>query len=153
VNTPSGLPLVLDPGQDLDIIDRLADLVALLSPARPLYVRYSDGPTSDLMAPSVDYESGLTLPGLSVTVLDPPAWWSRPVEDWVARRVCKYAELLHGGGERRPWVLHAEVVGIGPDHEPLVAAAEPIAWIGETALAQSLRRYQQRFQVGRDSSG
>jgi hypothetical protein len=93
------------------------------------------------------------LPGLSVTVLNPPAWWTRPARDWVARRICKYAELMAGPGTRRPWLLTGREVGVGPDHEPLVAQARPVAWIGPVALAQAVQVYRDRFAVGRDSRG
>jgi hypothetical protein len=86
-------------------------------------------------------------------VLDPPDWWSRPAEDWVARRMCKYADLLEGEGDRRPWILQGRVVGCGPDHEPLVVEAVPLAWVGDEALRTAMSRYEERFDVGRDSRG
>jgi len=86
-------PLVaVDPAIELDVVDDLDEIVRLVDTEPALFVRYSDGPGPDSAAPSMDYESGLPLPGLSVTALNPPGWWTRPVRDWVARRVCKYAE-------------------------------------------------------------
>ena len=45
------------------------------------YVRYSKGPQHDLGEASVDTESGLELPGLSVNPLDPEPWWTRPTAE------------------------------------------------------------------------
>jgi hypothetical protein len=96
-------------------------------------------------------ESGVDLPGLSVTTLSPEPWWNRPASDWVARRVCKYAELGEENG-RRPWVLTGRVVGYGPDHEPLLVDVEPVAWLDPVVVEESHRRYHERFDPGRDSS-
>lgn len=115
-----------------------------------VYVRYSHGPDADTDgAPSRDYESGAQLPGLSVTVLTPEPWWDRSTADWIARRVCKYAE--HGGDGRRPWILVGEVVGRGPDHEPLLGEFQPLAWLDAAVVAQALDHYHTRFNVGRSS--
>src|SRR4051812_31398909 len=120
----------------IDDFDELAELAA----NRPaLFVRYSRGPDEDAARPSHDYESGLDMPGLSVTPLHPESWWTRPVADWVARRVCKYMELADSEPDRRPWILTGVVVGNGPDHEPLVANTKPIAWIGPGALDEARR--------------
>jgi hypothetical protein len=86
---------------------------------------------------------------LSVTVLTPEPWWDRPVADWIARRVCKYAE--HGTDGRRPWILVGEVVGRGPDHEPLLGEFEPLAWLDTAVVEQALDHYRTRFDVGRRS--
>jgi hypothetical protein len=67
------------------------------------------------------------MPGLSVTPLHPEPWWTRPLVDWVARRLCKYLELADRTWDRRPWVLTGNVVGYGPDHEPLVDNVRPLA--------------------------
>jgi hypothetical protein len=61
-------------------------------------------------------------------------------------------DLADGAPDRRPWVLTGEIVGNGPDHEPLVVDVEPIAWIGESALDQARRLYEDRFDRGRDST-
>ncbi len=139
----AGLPVVED-------LDRLEALVR----ARPgLYLRYSRGPEADRGRPSTDYESGLPLPGLSVTVLSPERWWTRPLKDWLARQVCKYTHLAEADGRRRGWVLAGREVGRGPDHEPLVGDVRPVAWLGERAVAQARAHYRAVFDAGRDSTG
>jgi hypothetical protein len=115
-----------------------------------LYLRYSKGPTSDAKeGRSRDYESGLELPGLSVTVVSPEPWWTRPVEEWVARRICKYDEL--DDEARYPWLLTGQAVGFGPDHEPLLQKARAVARVGPGALHEARRVYEERFDVDRDA--
>ncbi len=133
----------------IDDLDELAELVA---GTPTVFVRYSHGPERDADQPSQDYESGLDMPGLSVTPLSPEPWWTRPAVDWIARRVCKYMDLADNAPDRRPWVLTGDVVGNGPDHEPLVVNVVPLAWIGEQALHQARQRYHDRFDVGRSST-
>jgi len=82
-------------------------------------------------------------------VLTPEPWWTRPTKDWVARRLCKYDELLNE--ERFPWVLTGDVVGSGPDHEPLVRMREPVLRVGGLALAEARELYEARFHVGQNS--
>jgi Family of unknown function (DUF6098) len=79
-------------------------------------------------------------------------WWPGPAIDGVARRVCKYADLAAKDDDRKPWLLHGQVAGHGPDHEPLITDIEPLAWIGPQAVAQGLETYQQRFDIGRSSA-
>jgi hypothetical protein len=134
-------------------IDELGELTELATSTAEVYIRYSVGPEADAEHPSRDYEADLDLPGLPVTTLRPEPWWRRDPIDWVARRVCKYMDLAHRAPDRRPWVLTGEVVGYGPDHEPLIGAVQPLAWIGERALEQASKRYHERFDVGRDSTG
>ncbi len=115
-----------------------------------VYLRYSHGPDADTGgAPSRDYESGAQLPGLSVTILTPEPWWNRPSADWIARRVCKYAEL--GEDDRRPWLLVGVVVGRGPDHEPLIGEFQPLGWIDTAVVEQARDHYYSRLDVGRSS--
>ena len=115
------------------------------------FLRYSAGPDADAReGPSRDFEADVELPGWSVTTVAAEPWWTRPVEDWIARRICKYAELGDEEG-RRPWLLTGRVVGRGPDHEPLVVDIRPVAWIGDDAVAEAHRRYHQDFEVGQDS--
>jgi hypothetical protein len=135
---------------DLPIVGNLAAIVVLVERHGMLYLRYSKGPTSDAEAGrSRDYESGLEMPGLSVTVVSPEPWWTRPVEDWVARRICKYDEL--DDEERYPWLLTGQPVGFGPDHEPLLQKPRPVARVGTAALHEARRVYEERFDVGQDA--
>ncbi|NKY87379.1 DUF6098 family protein [Nocardia veterana] len=129
-------------------LDELTELVL----SRPVYLRFSTGPAADAEGPSLDYESGVALPGLSVTTPAPEPWWPGPAREWVARRLCKYAELGAVDG-RFPWLLTGTEVGRGPDHEPIVTQVEPVAIVGEEVLAEAQRVYRERFVVGRDSRG
>ena len=98
------------------------------------YIRYSEGPDRDVEE-SVDTESGLTLPGLSVNPLHPEDWWTRPIQDWLARQVCQYKELQEKNPDRFAWVLRGIEVGRGPDCEPLVRGL--------------VERYRERFEAGK----
>lgn len=132
--------------RELRHLDELADLVA----AQPgLHVRYSKGPESDADGGSIDTESGLELPGLSVNPLDPEAWWTRPVEDWLARQLCQYRHLAERNVDRFAWVLRGTEVGRGPDCEPLLADVEPVARLDERLLDEAEQRYRSRFDAGR----
>jgi hypothetical protein len=134
----------------LRAVTSLTEVVELVDTHGTLFLRYSKGPEVDSRGPSKDYEADVSLPGLSVTVVSPEPWWPRPVEDWVARRLCKYAEL--GEEEDRfPWLLTGRVVGNGPDHEPLVDAVSPIARVASVALDEALQTYRERFNVGQSS--
>lgn len=125
-------------------LSELAELLPLLGES---YVRFSAGPEADRAAVSVDKESGCPLPGLSVNRLAPEPWWDRPVELWLARRLCQYAHLA--GGERFGWVLTGTVVGRGPDSEPLVADVVPVARLDDSVLAEALEAYRRAFDPGR----
>jgi hypothetical protein len=133
-------------------IDDLGELVEVVVREPAVFVRYSHGPDRDAQHASRDYEAGLELPGLSVTPVTPEPWWTRPAVDWIARRVRKYMDLADDAPDRRPWILTGDVVGSGPDHEPLVANVRAIAWLGEGALSQARRCYEERFDVGRVST-
>lgn len=132
----------------IDELDELAEIVATRDRT---YLRHSHGPERDAKGSSRDYESDLDLPGLSAVPLNPPGWWRRPVEDWLARQICKYAHLAERGGDRYPWVLCGRVADIGPDHEPLITDARPLARLSDTLLDEARSRYHERFEVGRDS--
>lgn len=136
---------------ELKTIDGWDELVRVVTDEPHLFVRFSEGPDVDReTGVSRDYEAGIDLPGLSVTIIGPEPWWSRPAEDWVARRLCKYADL--GEEEDRfPWLLTGTQVGAGPDHEPLIRDWEPVARIGEHVVDEAARRYHDRFDVGQDS--
>ncbi|TCO42507.1 hypothetical protein EV646_113129 [Kribbella antiqua] len=133
-------------------LDDLHQLVRFVQNHTGVLLRYSKGPQADAdSGPSRDYEAGVELPGLSATTVEPEPWWPRPAEEWIARRVCKYAELGEQEG-RYPWLLTGEIAGYGPDHEPLVVQVRPLARITTRALNQAKALYQQRFTVGRDST-
>ncbi|WP_065570596.1 DUF6098 family protein [Microbacterium oleivorans] len=134
---------------DLPVIVRLAELAALVYAAPGLHVRWSEGPQKDAACSSVDTESGLRLPGLSVNPLDAEAWWTRPLEDWLARQLSQYRHLAAENPERIAWVLRGDHVGRGPDCEPLIADAEPVAILDPALLDEAARRYAAAFDAGR----
>lgn len=137
---------------DVPELHDLDDLARLVGSRRALYVRYSSGPDADRDDTSMDYESGLPLPGLSVHPLDPAAWWTRPVDEWLARQLCSYDHLAEEG-DRYAWVLTGRVVDRGPDNEPLLQDWEPVARLGDDLVHRARRLYADRFEVGRDSRG
>jgi len=137
---------------DLPVITALAELTDIVADDPQVYLRHSKGPRVDAeKGPSRDYEAHLTLPGLSVTTISPEPWWDRPVEEWVARRIHKYAELSAEDG-RFAWLLKGTVVGRGPDHEPLLTDIEPLARLDRKVLDEAALVYRERFDVGRDST-
>jgi len=133
-------------------LETLPELASMLGSA-PLYVRYSKGPDSDMHETSVDTESGLELPGLSVNPLDPESWWRRPTLDWLARQLCQYKHLRDRNHERAAWVVRGEVVGRGPDSEPLLANVEFMAELTEGLLDEAEERYTTRFDAGQGPEG
>lgn len=137
----------------MPVLDDLDEVTRIVGESPEIYLRYSHGPAADDGRPSRDYEAGVDLPGLSVTTIAPEPWWPRPATDWIARRICKYADLAENSEDRQPWLLVGHVVGHGPDHEPLLADVRPLAWIGPRALRQAQELYRERFDVGRDSTG
>lgn len=139
---------------EIPTLHTIGELRAVVASTRGAYIRYSKGPAADRGQQSMDYESGLELPGLSVNPLDPEPWWTRPIEDWLARQICNYAHLREASdGERRGWVLEGREVGRGPDNEPLVEVIRPVAWLGDELIDEARRIYAERFDVGRDSTG
>jgi Family of unknown function (DUF6098) len=137
--------------RELPVIRDFTELVEFVAARDDVLLRYSKGPREDAdTGPSRDYEADVDLPGLSATTVAPEPWWPRPAEDWIARRVCKYAEL--GEDEDRfPWLLTGEIAGWGPDHEPLVVEVQPLARVSQEALDEARQLYQERFKVGKDS--
>lgn len=131
-------------GRRIDSLQRLESELG----AEPLYVRYSEGPEHDLDTTSIDTESGLELPGLSVNPLDPEPWWTRPRSDWLARQLCQYKHLRDRNPDRIAWVLRGSVVGRGPDCEPLLADVEFIAELSDELLSEAEHRYHQHFAAG-----
>ncbi|RMI33245.1 DUF6098 family protein [Nocardia stercoris] len=128
-------------------LDELTELVV----HRPVYLRYSEYP-AEAEQRSTDLESGVELPGLSVTTLAPEPRWPRPAREWVARRLCTYADLGAGNG-RRPWLLAGQEVARGPDHDPVITDAWVIAVVDDAVVAAARHVYRTKFAVGRDSSG
>lgn len=137
--------------QDLPLIDDFDELVRVVRQHEQLFLRYSKGPAWDgEHGPSHDYEAEIELPGMSVTTIAPEPWWTRPDEDWIARRLCKYEELGEEN-DRFPWLLTGDIVGYGPDHEPLIGGCRPVARIGSRVLASARQLYGERFNVAEDS--
>ena len=135
--------------QGLRRVEHLAQLAALVRACPGVYVRYSDGPDQDASRHSVDTESGLELPGLSVNPLDAEKWWTRPLEDWLARQLSQYRHLAEKDRSRIAWILHGEIVGRGPDCEPLLRDVRPIAVLDERLLDEAHARYLSEFDAGR----
>lgn len=129
-------------------IETLAELAEVTGLGEPLFVRYSEGPETDETEVSIDYESGCTLPGVSVNPLDPEPWWDRPAEHWVARQLHQYAHLAEGA--RFAWVLTGQIVGRGPDCEPLLAHVRPVARLSDQVVDEAARLYLQVFDVGQE---
>ncbi len=139
--------------EPMPTVRSLGELAELTQRETGLHVRFSKSPEDDRRDPSKDYESGLELPGLSVNPLDPEPWWQRPLEDWLARQLCQYSHLLEDSeDERRAWVLQGREVARGPDNEPLLADFRPVAWLDGGVIDEARRRYDEAFDVGRDSS-
>ena len=140
------------PAASPESLESLPELASRLG-AEPLYVRYSKGPEHDLHESSVDTESGLELPGLSVNPLDPEPWWTRPVLDWLARQLCQYKHLRDRNHDRAAWVVRGEVVGRGPDSEPLLKEVDFVAELSDRLLDEAEERYTARFDAGRGPEG
>jgi hypothetical protein len=135
----------------LPVLRSLAELAEQVT--ADAHLRFSRGPEHDRGRRSRDYESGLDLSGLSVNPLAPEPWWQRPVADWLARQVCQYVHLMEeADDDRRPWVLRGDVVARGPDNEPLIAAFEPVALLGDELIAEAKRHYAEHFDVAEDST-
>ena len=136
---------------DLPTLDSIAELCRLVRDG--VYVRYSKGPDDDDGSTSRDYESGLDLPGLSSNPLSPESWWDRPLEEYLARQICNYAHIKEeSDDERRAWVLSGEVIGRGPDNEPLVQRFTPLAFLSDDLIREAKRLYEERFEVAKDST-
>jgi hypothetical protein len=138
----------------LPVLTSLDELDSLVGQGKGVFVRHSKGIEADRGRSSVDYESGLELPGLSASPLDPEPWWTRGRKDWLARQLCAYVHLKDDANEQRyTWVLTGEVVARGPDNEPLLAAVKPLGVLGDELLDEAKSRYEQNFDIGRNSTG
>jgi Family of unknown function (DUF6098) len=124
------------------------ELLTLLERMPDVCIRYSEGREADRGSGSIDTESGLELPGLSVNPLQPESWWSRPLRDWVARQLCQYKHLKDQNPDRYAWVARGRLVARGPDCEPLLADVEEVARLDDALLAEAHRIYQERFDAG-----
>jgi hypothetical protein len=138
-----------DRDDELLVLRSLAELEELVGEQDDLYLRYA--PSSSPARTSRDWESGLQLPGVSVNPLTPESWWTRPIADWIARQICTYVHLHDRSDDRRPYVMHGEVVGRGPDNEPLLDPAVPVAVLTESMIREAKQRYEREFAVGRES--
>lgn len=136
---------------ELPVLHHLSELEQLVKPE--LFVRFSRGPDEDRGTHSRDYESGLDLPGLSVSPLQPEEWWKRPAVEWLARQLCSYVHLRDDADdERRPWVLTGQVVARGPDNEPIIGSYRPLAWLSDELIDEAKALYTERFDAGEDST-
>jgi hypothetical protein len=143
----------MDTGQEVtkdtrtEVVGSLAELGELVKRHGPVFVRYSCGFEADRDSASEDGESGLTLPGLSVNPLTPEDWWTRPLEDWLARQVCQYRHLAEDE-ERFAWVLTGSCVGRGPDCEPLLTDITYLGTLADRVLREAEEIYEERFDAG-----
>lgn len=139
----------MTPPGSLPKLGSLAELAEFVRGRDASYIRYSEGPEHDAAEQSRDTESGLDLPGLSVNPLHPESWWTRPLEDWLARQVRQYAELAEKNPDRYAWVLDGRTVGRGPDCEPLLAEIRPLATLTPELLDEAAERYERVFDARR----
>ena len=141
--------MTIFPRAEISSLDELADLVETWRGER-LYVRWSCGPQADLAdeSGSVDDLTGVPLPGLSATSLTVEDWWQgRPVRLWVARRLYDYCHLRRDRPDVHPWILTGRETGRGPDNEPLLVHAGPVARIHKGVITQA--QYEVTHQPGR----
>lgn len=135
--------------REVSSLDELAHLVR----AGPrLFVRWSKGPDRDRDETSRDHASGLELPGLAVNPLNPPSWWTRPVDEWIARQVTAYDHLGADQPDHIAWVLSGRIVERGPDNEPLVTDVEPVARLTPEILHEAAARAPESSRTADDTS-
>lgn len=130
------------------MIETLDDLEQIVGGGEPIYLRYSRGYDADSGTVSVDGESGLRLPGLSVNPLTPEPWWTRPLRDWLARQVCQYKHLGEAQ-DKHPWIMTGTCVGRGPDCEPLLTGVHPRGKLHPQLIEEAERTYTESFAPGR----
>lgn len=134
-------------GTDMIMVHRIDELVELVDDLGVVYLRFSAGPAADAVGQSIDGESGVPLPGLSVNRLTPEPWWPRQTREWLARQICQYAHLA--AGDRYAWVLTGAETGRGPDSEPLVDEIIPVAVLDRAVLDEAVTVYREAFVPGR----
>jgi hypothetical protein len=139
------------PGDRLPEVATLAALSTLVAERPGMFVRWSKSPDHDGDERSTDYATGLTLPGLAVSPLTPPTWWTLPVDDWVARQVRAYAHLADDQPDKLAWVLTGRIVERGPDNEPLVVDVEPVARLRVSVLHEAAAREPRSSREGDES--
>ena len=90
---------------------------------------------------SLDELTGVELPGLSANPLKVEPWWGdRPLDLWMARRLYDYRHLRRKRGPGvRPWVIAGDVVGRGPDNEPLVCCREIVACLDDAVTTAATK--------------
>jgi hypothetical protein len=130
VSTPGRLAATEHRLHEVTSVEELVELVER-SPAA-LYVRFSARLDDDR---SVDHQSGLPLPGLSVNPLHPPSWWQGPpLGEWVTRQVRAYHHLRKDDDDRRCWIVTGTIVDRGPDNEPLLADVQAIGVLSDALV-------------------
>ena len=119
------------PPRTLQTLDELIDLACNRD---DLFIRWTDDADKDrARGTSLDELTGVELPGLSANPLKTEPWWEdRPFDLWMARRLYDYRHLRRQRGPGvRPWVIAGDVVGRGPDNEPLVRCREIVACLDD----------------------
>jgi len=135
----------------VDVLKTLDELAAVVRSRPDVCVRYSKGPDHDSSRRSVDYESGLEMPGLSSIPLRPESWWTRDPLDWYARQLNHYVHLKDEE-DRHAWLIEGTPVARGPDREPLLQPWTGLAWLDDALIEEARRRYEANFETGRDSA-
>ncbi|MHA7141913.1 DUF6098 family protein [Arthrobacter sp. Sr33] len=128
-------------------ITTLYDLEEIVRTEGTVYLRYSE--KIETQPGSIDGESGLQLPGLSVNPLSPEAWWTRPLKDWLARQICQYKHIGEKHG-RHAWILSGDCVARGPDCEPLIDQVCPLGRLDQHLLDEAEQAYTKLFNTGHE---
>jgi hypothetical protein len=128
---------------DVPVLRTIEEVVELVrrSPT-DLYVRFGD-PDDDLRCPSVDHESGITMPGVSVNPVSPPPWWQgRSLAAWIVRQICAYAHLREHDPQRACVLVSGTIADRGPDNEPLLNDASLVAVLAPEVVEEAQRRHR-----------
>ena len=64
------------------------------------------------------HREGIELPGLSANPLRPEAWWTRPLQDWLARQLCQYKHLKDKNPDQYAWVARGHCIARAPTANP-----------------------------------